>query len=292
MKRLAGVIDDIKAKATIKDAPEPQSLEMHLDSLDSVRKAAADFNSRFDRLDVLICNAGVMACPQTKTQDGLELQIGTNHFAHFLFFQLIRPLILSTAAKTGAARVITVSSSGHRRSGIVFDDIHFTKEGSYEKWTAYGQSKTANIYMANAIDRRYGDKGVRGISLHPGGIFTDLPRHLSQDELKMFDGMDKFFKNPEQGQSDSSLALVDRIQIPSDTDLSMTGAATQVWAAVSSHFGDKGGVYLSDTGEASPYVEGKSGMFSGDYNPHAYDEASEEQLWKISCETVGVNAEN
>lgn len=199
MEKLAEVVKDIKGKASITDAPELQTIEIHLDSLDSVRKAAEEFKSRFNRLDRLICNAGVMASPPSKTTDGLELQVGTNHFAHFLLFQLLKPLLLSTAASGSAVRVITVSSSGHRMSGVLFDDIHFEKPGSYEKWTAYGQSKTANIYMANSIERHYGTKGVHALSLHPGGIFTDLPRHLSEEDKQMFNGMEHKFKSVGQG---------------------------------------------------------------------------------------------
>lgn len=154
----------------------------------------------FGRLDILITNAGVMAAPLSRTQDNLELQIGTNHFAHFLLFQLLKPLMLSTAAKGTVVRVVSLSSSGHRRSGVRFDDINFRDEDKYEKWTAYGQSKTANIYMANEIDRRYGGRGIRAVSVHPGGILTDLPRHLGKEEFKMFDGMEKLFKDIPQGE--------------------------------------------------------------------------------------------
>ena len=197
MTKLAEVIEGVKAKATIKDAPEPHSVEIHLDSLVSVRKAAEEFKARFDRLDILICNAGIMATPEGKTEDGLELQIGTNHFAHFLFFQLVKPVLLSTTASGNSVRVIAISSAAHRRSGINFDDINSSQ--GYDKWVAYGQSKTANIYMANSIERHYGSKGLHGLSVHPGGIMTDLPRHLSAEDIKMFDNMVHKFKSPEQG---------------------------------------------------------------------------------------------
>lgn len=119
-------------------------------------------------LTCCIDNAGVMACPPSKTKDGLELQIGTNHFAHFLLFQLLKPLLIQSAKESGTtSRVINLSSAGHRFGGVKLDDINLEKD--YEKWLSYGQSKTANIYMANSIDRHYGFQNLHGWSVHPGG---------------------------------------------------------------------------------------------------------------------------
>ncbi|KAI7220414.1 NAD(P)-binding protein [Hortaea werneckii] len=268
--KLQKVIDDIVNKSESKGLQRPEALELHLDELASVRKAAEDFKKRSSQLNMLINNAGVMACPPSKTKDGLELQIGTNHFAHFLLFQLLKPLLIQSAKESGTtSRVINLSSAGHRFGGVKLDDINLEKD--YEKWLSYGQSKTANIYMANSIDRHYGSQNVHGWSVHPGGIMTELGRHLGEDDFKAmgFDNlMESFFKSPEQG------------------------AATTVWAAVSPHFeGGNGGRYLAEVGECGPLPQ-DAGMLSDGYAPHAYNEDAEEKLWKLSCDIVGVPADD
>lgn len=245
---------------------------MHLDSLDSVRKGAEDFKKRSNgQLNILINNAGVMACPLSKTKDGFETQIGTNHFAHFLLFQLVKPLLLKSAADSGmASRVINVSSAGHRFGGVNFDDINYEKDpSSYTKFGAYGQSKTANIYLASSIEKHYGSKGLHGLSLHPGGIMTELGRHMDESDFAAldFESIKLLMKSPAQG------------------------AATTVWAAVSPHFeGKNGGRYLADVGEQGP-VDKDAQMSGEGYGPHAYDEEAAERLWKLSFEAVGLSAE-
>lgn len=154
---------------------------------------------------------------------------------------------------------------------VRLDDINFTEQSSYNKWASYGQSKTANIWMANAVDRRYGAQNLHALSVHPGGIMTELGRHMNEEDMASlgnWEEMQKWFKSPEQG------------------------AATTVWAAVSPHFeGGNGGRYLEDVGEAGPQPAGaKTG--SAGYAKHAYDPEGEEKLWKLSCETVGVPVDN
>jgi NAD(P)-dependent dehydrogenase (short-subunit alcohol dehydrogenase family) len=142
----------------------------------------------------------------------------------------------------------------------------WNKGENFNKWASYGQAKTANIYMANSIDRKYGSQNLHGLSLHPGGIMTDLGRHLDAEDLKMFENpeLQKLFKNPAQG------------------------AATTVWAAVSEHFeGGNGGQYLADVGESTPTPD-DAGVAGPGYAKHAYDVKAEDSLWKISCEAVGV----
>lgn len=269
--KLDSVIADIVAQSSSKDAPKPEPLEMHLDSLDSVRKAVEDFKTRsHGRLNILINNAGVMACPYSTTKDGFESQMGTNHFAHFLLFQLLKPLLLKSATESGSvSRVINVSSTGHNMSPVLFDDMGFSEGKTYNKWKAYGQSKTANIYMASSIERHHGKQGIRGLSLHPGGIMTPLAKHMEEEDYKLIkvDEMQPYMKSPEQG------------------------AATSVWAAVSPHFEkENGGRYLADCGECGPYPKNPPPA-SGGYGPHVYDEESEEKLWKLSNTAVGLPAE-
>ncbi|KAM3424969.1 hypothetical protein BST61_g6940 [Cercospora zeina] len=270
MPKLEKVIEDIVQNATIKDAPHPKPLEMNLDSLDSIRKGAEDFKNQSSKLNILINNAGVMACPQAKTKDDFELQIGTNHFAHFLLFQLLKPLLLSSSTPDLHSRVVNLSSAGHRFSTIRFHDINFTEPNSYNKWTSYGQSKTANIYMASSIERHYASQGLHGLSVHPGGITTELGRHMSPEDFAeiTWDKFTDIMKSPPQG------------------------AATTVWAAVSGHFeGKNGGRYLEDCCESSPLPKEWDTMTPG-YATHIYNEADEEKLWKLSCEMLGLPAED
>jgi len=241
----------------------PSLIEMELSSLESVRRGAKEFLDQSKRLDVLITNAGIMAVPEGRTVDGFERQLGTNHFSHFLLFQLLKPVLLASGSPGSPSRVITLSSAAHKASGIFFDDLDLSKQG-YSPLTAYAQSKTANLYMANSIDRHYGSQNLRGLSVHPGLILTtELARDISDEEKQFFAQMAHVARSTEQG------------------------AATTVWAALSPVFNDHGGVYLADVGESGPAVEGESLVGPG-YVPHAYDEEAEEKLWKLSYEAVGL----
>jgi NAD(P)-dependent dehydrogenase (short-subunit alcohol dehydrogenase family) len=162
-------------------------LEMDQNSLQSVRDAAKRFlEGSKNRCNLLICNAGIMACPQSKTVDGFESQFGVNHLSHFLLFQLLKPALLESATAGFGSRVVMVASSGHRNSGVNFGDIMF-EHSEYKPFVAYGQSKTSNIYMANQIERRFGEQAVHGLSLHPGGIRTGLQKHMDQEMVKGWD---------------------------------------------------------------------------------------------------------
>ncbi|MCJ1401821.1 hypothetical protein MMC11_005038 [Xylographa trunciseda] len=234
-------------------------LQLDLNSLTSVRKCAEEFLQRSKTLNVLINNAGVMACPEGRTADGFETQFGTNHLAHFLLFNLLKPTLLASSTPAFNSRVINVSSSGHRRGGILLDDFNFDHT-AYEPFRAYGQSKTANIYMTNEIERRYGTQGLHGLSLHPGGIMTGLQIHVPEDvkETWKSDAATKGMKSVPQG------------------------AATTVWAAVSREWEGKGGKYLEDCQESRP-VEGVWG-----YAPHAFDQEKEGKLWIASLKLLGL----
>jgi NAD(P)-dependent dehydrogenase (short-subunit alcohol dehydrogenase family) len=149
-------------------------VEADLASLKSVRKAADDLLSRGKPFDVIIANAGVMACPQGKTQDGFETQFGTNHLGHFVLVNKLVPLLKS------GARIVTLSSAGHQISDVDIEDPNFERT-PYQPFTAYGRSKTANILYAVALDSRLKGRGVRATSIHPGGIQTELGRHLTPE---------------------------------------------------------------------------------------------------------------
>ena len=251
-----------KALDGILEPGRVELLTLDLNSLDSVRACAKDFLSQSKQLNLLINNAGIMATPTLeKTADSFEGQLGTNHLAHFLLFQLLKPALLASSNPDFNSRVVAVSSMGHRSGGIQFGNYNF-ENGGYSPWPAYGQSKTANIYLANEIDRRYGSKGLHALSLHPGGIATGLQIHMPRERIEAFTKDEKtrrYMKSPAQG------------------------AATTAYAAVSKEWEGKGGKYLEDCDEAGPVKGGAEG-----YAAWAYDEHAEKRLWADSCKMVGV----
>jgi NAD(P)-dependent dehydrogenase (short-subunit alcohol dehydrogenase family) len=243
-------------------------LECDLSSLESVRTAAKDFLSRSGgKLNILINNAGVMAvAKQTLTVDGHEMQFGTNHLGHFLLFQLLKPALLASSTPSFNSRVVDLTSVGHRVSGIHIGN--YKLDGEYDPWIAYGQAKTANIYMTNSIERHYGSQGLHGLAVHPGGISTPLQRHLSDGYTKQFNEDPEFVKNMKSAEQ---------------------GAATTVLAAISKSHESKGGVYMENCGEWG-LAKGR-GLTDYGYAAHAFDPDSEERLWKDSYEMVGLKDE-
>lgn len=257
-----------KAETALKGILEPgrvELLEMDMNSLASVRKGAAEFRSRNEKLggklNVLIANAGIMAIPTLeKTEDGFESQFGVCHLSHFLLFNLVKDLLLASSTPEFKSRVVTVSSIGHAAGGISAGDYAFEKPGNeYSPWKSYGQAKTANIYMANEITRRYASQGLFANSLMPGGIMTGLQTHVSAEQKKSWDG-NPGMKSIEQG------------------------AATTVLAAVGKEWEGVGGKYLDDCHEAA--AKKPDSMYG--YAPHAFDEAQEKRLWVDSLKMVGL----
>lgn len=172
------------ALASILKPGKVELIEMDLSSLAGIRAGAEQFLARSKQLNVLICNAGVMAIPNlTATVDGFETQFGVNHLAHFLLFQLLKDTLLASSSFEFSSRVVAVSSSGHRGGGIRVNDYNYVKRPEeYNMCGAYFQSKTANIYMANEIERRFGSRGLHATSLMPGAISTGTQRHLPREE--------------------------------------------------------------------------------------------------------------
>ncbi len=173
--------------------------ELDLASLGSVRAFAAAYLADGRPLDVLIGNAGIMACPQGTTADGFELQFGTNHLGHFLLVRELLPMLTDAPGK----RVILLSSSGHRISDVSLEDWNFERT-PYDPWVAYGRSKTANVLCAVALDLRLAEHGSQALALHPGGIMTELGRHLTRETLQQLSdlrppGDEPFWKTVEQG---------------------------------------------------------------------------------------------
>jgi NAD(P)-dependent dehydrogenase (short-subunit alcohol dehydrogenase family) len=219
-------------------------------------------------LHILINNAGVMACPQTYTADDLEMQIGANHFGHYTLAAGLASALEAGAAEQGRpARVVALSSTGHFRSPVVFEDPHF-RHRPYDKWAAYGQSKTANALFAVGFNARMKDRGVNANSVMPGGIMTPLQRHLPREEMIAFGWIDEAgkiadgFKTTEQG------------------------ASTSVWGAVGPELEGVGGLYLENCAEAAPFgaAKGRQGVMA-----YALDSDAAERLWALSVETTGAD---
>ncbi|WP_062229254.1 SDR family NAD(P)-dependent oxidoreductase [Aureimonas frigidaquae] len=206
-------------------------------------------------IDILINNAGIMASPEIRVGPGWEGQFAINHLGHFALTTWLWP------ALEGGARVICVSSAGHHTSPIRWDDIQFQR--GYDKWLAYGQSKTANALFAVHLDSLGQRSGIRAFSLHPGKIFTPLQRHLSQAEMM-------------------AAGWIDRAGSPADPTFKtpQQGAATAVWAATSPQPGGHGGLYCEDC-DVAARAEASAEPFVG-VRRHATDPAEAERLWSYS----------
>ncbi|KAA6416115.1 MAG: hypothetical protein FRX48_00834 [Lasallia pustulata] len=236
-------------------------LEMDNNSLASVRAAAKSFLSKSDKLNVLVNNAGIMAAPEGKTVDGFESHFGTNHLAHFLFFCLVKDTMLSSSTPAFHSRVVNVSSSGHMAGEVQFGNYGF-ESGNYTPWAGYGQSKTANIYMASEIENRYSAQGLHGLAVMPGGIWSGLQKFISKEQMedwKKRPNVDNFIKSEAQG------------------------AATTVLAAVGKVYERKGRLYLENCDTAAEKVDEKEG-----YAAHAFDREKEARLWEDSLKMVGL----
>src|SRR5271156_1285289 len=237
-------------------------VEADLASLSSVRKAANELLEQGQPFDVIIANAGVMACPQGKTADGFETQFGTNHLGHFVFVNKLIPLL-----KPGG-RIVTLSSAGHQISDVDLGDPNFERT-EYQPFLGYGRSKTANILYAVALDSRLKGRGIRAASLHPGGIQTELGRHLTP-EL-----MDQIRTRMSQGLKDPSAFRFKTVP---------QGSATSVWAGFVASADAVGGHYCEDCHvcEINDDVTSRVGVRS-----YALNLAHANDLWRKSEEMVG-----
>jgi NAD(P)-dependent dehydrogenase (short-subunit alcohol dehydrogenase family) len=218
----------------------------------------AAFTTNWDGpLHILVNNAGVMAAPLTRTAQGWELQFATNHLGHFALAAGLHEAL----AAAGNARVVSVSSSAHRRSPVVFEDIHF-RQRPYDPWLAYGQSKTANVLFAVEATRRWAADGIAVNALMPGGIRTGLQRYVSSDELDRMAAQaggltGARWKTPEQG------------------------AATSVLLAASPLLEGISGRYFEDCNEAGPPIDARHGVA-----PFALDPDAAARLWQVSIDTL------
>ncbi|KAJ8116159.1 hypothetical protein OPT61_g2353 [Boeremia exigua] len=256
------------ALAGIFDSSRMEIVEMDQANLSSVRTAAATILAKAPKIHLLINNAGIMSIPNLEfTADGHELQFGTNHLSHFLFYKLLEPALLAGASAELPSRVVTLSSSAHNIHGLNASDNYNFQKTSYDPDVSYGQSKTANIYMANEIERRHAAHNLHATSLHPGIIQTALTRHMPPGAFVGMEALWPTMKSVEQG------------------------AATTVWAAVGKAWERDGGKYLSNCAVAEPFKEGDSKLASIGYAPWAYNVEEAKRLWTDSLKLVGLPAE-
>ena len=255
-----------RIRATVPDA----DLSLHrlnLADLSSVARFAEQAAAVLDRVDVLINNAGVMACPEGRTADGFETQFGTNHLGHFALTVRLIPL-LRTAQNP---RVVTLSSGGHRISDVDLDDPNF-ETSPYDAWVAYGRSKSANAHFAAELARRSGE-GLLSLSVHPGAIVTRLGRHLTPELTETLMARRRASAARQGGGSGGGMRFKSV----------EAGAATQVWAATSPDISAHNGGYLADCGPTAP------GPGDRGYEPWIDNPATAGRLWELSESLVGLS---
>ena len=247
-----------RVRAAVPDA------ELSIDTVDladltSVRAFADRHLESGQPIDVLMNNAGVMACPFGHTADGFEMQFGTNHLGHFELTRLLEPAVVAG----DDPRIVILCSAAHGIADVDLDDPGF-EHSEYDAWVAYGRSKSANALHALALSERV--DGVLSLSVHPGGIMTNLGRHLNDDLMNQM--LDRAKERAEASGESGGMQLK---SIPQ-------GAATQVWAATSPDLAGHNGVYLADCGLG---VEGGNIGRNG-FAPYIADAATAERLWDVS----------
>jgi NAD(P)-dependent dehydrogenase (short-subunit alcohol dehydrogenase family) len=232
---------------------------LELTSPDRVRAFAKRWLDENDALHILVNNAGLMASPLARSAQGFEMQLATNHLGHFLLTCLLVP-----ALEAGSpARVVNLSSGGHRFAAFDFDDPNWER-GAYDKWAAYGRSKTANVLFSVELTRRLAGRGITANAVHPGVIMTELARHLQPADIETLSS-----RAPSGGLRFKPVEA---------------GAATSVWAATARELEGRGGLYLEDCGIARPASESGG---EGGYEAWAVDPESARRLWRLSEELVG-----
>lgn len=253
-----------KAREELAGIANVDVAELDLADLKSVKAFADSYIASGKPLHMLINNAAIMANPETRVGPNWESQFATNHLGHFALTAGLAPALKAA----NGARVVSVSSTGHKLSPIMFDDIHYTSR-PYQKWPAYGQAKTANSLFAVELDRRGQAHGVRSFAVHPGGIMTELQRHLPKEEMIAFGWIDN------EGKLHERFKTVEQ------------GAATETWAATSPQLNGKGGLYCEDCDVAKLTQPGESRIAGVD--PHAVDADAAKKLWQVSVDATGLD---
>lgn len=252
------------ATAALRDFAGVEVRSMDLGDLDSVAHFTAAIREDARPVDLVIDAAGVMATPQERTPQGWDRQFGTNHLGHFALVGGTAQLLAE------GSRVISYSSVGHYRSPVNFDDINF-ETSPYDPWVAYGQAKTANALFAVGLDARAAGRGIHSFSVHPGGIMTELQRHMPREELMARNWIDvdgnpnPLFKTPAEG------------------------AATGLWAATAPELLTRGGVYCEDCSIKGIVPVDNVDLTSGGVKEWAIDTEAADRLWDISVAATGLD---
>ncbi len=264
LKKADAATEQVRAEAA--NGGELDLIELNLASLASVRACADALVAEGRPFDLIIANAGVMAPPQGKTTDGFETQFGTNHLGHFVLVNSIASLMAP------GSRLVNLASSGHRFADVDLDDPNFERT-PYEPFVAYGRSKTANVLFAVEFDRRHKDRGVRATAVHPGGINTELGRHMSAEDLAQL-----------IATIDAQAAAEGKP--PFQWKTVPQGAATSVWAGVVAPIEDVAGRYCEDCHVAEVTDDLNSSVSAG-VRSYALDAERAKALWAKSEEMVG-----
>ncbi|MEU6389522.1 SDR family NAD(P)-dependent oxidoreductase [Streptomyces sp. NPDC046939] len=251
------------ARAALRDVEDCEVVPMDLTDLDSVRSAAAHMKDALGRIDLLMAVAGVMAVPEWRIGPNWESQLVANHFGHFTLTCELYPLL----AAAGGARVVVNSSAGHTLTAMRWHDPHFRT--GYDKWLAYGQSKTANALFSVHLDTLGQDDGVRAFALHPGKIITGLQREMTAQEQ-----IDRGWVD-ERGNV-----------IGADFKTASQGAATGLWAATSTLLEGRGGLYLEDC-DVARLSSHDTPMDDGGVRAYAVDPEEAARLWDVSLAATG-----
>jgi len=266
----------VKARKALGDIQRVEQGTLDLLDPASIDAFTNEFLATGRPLHMLINNAGIMATPLTRDSRGYESQFSANHLGHFQLTAGLWPAL----RKARGARVVSLSSRGHQRAGIDFEDPNFERH-PYDRWRAYGQSKTANILFAVELDRRGEASEIRAFAVHPGAILTDLSRHMTDEELKGY-GLSRENK-PGFVPAGKSVAE------GGDFKTIEQGAATSVWCATSPQLAGMGGVYCQDCDVAEiipPDSSSNVGVRS-----YAIDPKATERLWSLSERLTGVKFE-
>jgi NAD(P)-dependent dehydrogenase (short-subunit alcohol dehydrogenase family) len=261
-----------KARKALNGIPRVEQSRLDLLDPGSIDAFASEFLSSGRPLHILINNAGIMATPLMRDSRGYESQFSANHLGHFQLTVRLWPALCNAHG----ARVVSLSSRGHQRAGIDFDDPQF-QHRAYDRWQAYGQSKTANVLFAVELDRRGEASGIRAFAAHPGAILTDLSRHMTEEELRAF-GLSR---TDRPGFIPAGKSVAEGGDFKSIEQ----GAATSVWCATSPQLAGMGGVYCQDV-DVAPILQDSSASNVG-VRPYAIDPVAAKRLWKLSEELTG-----
>lgn len=267
--QVVGVARDVsKARGALEKAGAKgvDVVEADLASLASIRKATDALNAKGAKFDAIVANAGVMACPESKTADGFETQFGTNHLGHFVLINRLTPLL------NNPGRVVVLSSAGHRFADVDLDDPNFEKT-PYHPFVAYGRSKTANVLCAVGLDKRLKGRGVRVNAVHPGVIQTELGRHMTPEMLQ------QLIPGARQAEGDRPASA------PGMTFKTIPqGAATSVWSGFRAGADEVGGRYCEDchVADVTDDMNARQGV-----RAYAVDAARADALWAKSEAMVG-----